>query len=131
MSINGTLNTNNTITSTSTISGGYIQSSGDVKANSSLVSANDIAIGRHFYNKWNKGDSTCAIYEQGNAFFARRSGSNGAFIIADTGNVEHRASITTRGLTVIPGGASETGGTGRIQAYYMYNTNGGGRIDVH
>ena len=123
---NRNMQVNGTLTASSTVQGGYVVSTGDVKANSSLVSANDVAISRNFYNKWNKGDSTAAIYEDGSAHFARRSGSNGAFLIAVDGRIEHRASIKTRGLEIVPyAQGSETGGESLLKCVWAYTQIGG------
>ena len=120
---------NGTLTSNSTVQGGYIFSTGNVNANDALTSGTGgVASNGAIYTPWNQGNTAaCAMYPQGNAHFALNSGTNGAFIIGTNGMVEHRASIKTRGLEVAVGGGSETGGTGTINCRQLFNTNGGGR----
>ena len=117
---------NGSLTSNATVQGGYVTSTGDTNAAKTLTSQSGVATNGPIYTPWTNGDSTCAMFPAGNAHFALKGGKNGAFIIGTNGAVEHRASITTRGLAIVPENQSlETGGSGTILCRYMFSLNVG------
>ena len=118
---------NGTLTSNSNIQGGYVTSTGNVNATVALTAGTGgVASNGAIYTPWTTGGATCAMYPEGNAHFALRGGSNGAFIIGVDGVIEHRANIRTRGLEIVPGGqGTETGGDALLKCRYAYGINGG------
>ena len=127
---NRNMQVNGSLTSSSTVQGGFITSTGNVNATQAVTAAaadGGITSNGAIYTPWNQGTpARCAMYPGGNAHFALRSGSNGAFIIGTEGNVEHRASIKTRGLEIVPyGQGTETGGSSLLKCWWAYRQIGG------
>ena len=127
---NRNMQVNGSLTSSSTVQGGFVTSTGNVNAAQAVTAAaadGGITSNGAIYTPWNQGTpARCAMYPGGNAHFALRGGSNGAFIIGVDGVIEHRANIRTRGLEIVPGGqGTETGGDALLKCRYAYGINGG------